>query len=124
MVRRYWEAIQRCVLLGWTEDARDLLFVHSDLQDAEEGMSQQTKVWVVMFTLCVAFTAMCVCYACLAKRQLVAVSSSLQKELASAHAHAAQLRCSSHKSFVSCLTFSKALSVVMLSPTPWQALFA
>lgn len=41
---RYWQAFQRLVLLGWTEDARDVLYVHSDLPDAEERLLQQNKV--------------------------------------------------------------------------------
>ena len=45
---RYWPAVQRLVLLGWTEDARDLLYVHSDLQDAEERLLQQNKVSIMM----------------------------------------------------------------------------
>lgn len=35
----YWQAIQRLVLVGWTADARDLLYLHSDMQAAEDRHS-------------------------------------------------------------------------------------
>ena len=46
-VCRYWQVIQRSVLLGWTDPARDLLYSHSEGQAVEEELSRigQVKTW-------------------------------------------------------------------------------
>ena len=42
---RYWDVIQRLVLIGWTDDARDLLYVHSDAKaEDEDRHSMQAEV--------------------------------------------------------------------------------
>lgn len=41
---RYWHAFQRSVLVGWIDDARDLLFSHSELRATEEQLSGFDKV--------------------------------------------------------------------------------
>lgn len=41
---RYWQVFQRLVLLGWTDDARDLLFAHSEVHADEEQLSRYEKV--------------------------------------------------------------------------------
>ncbi len=41
---RYWQVIQRLVLIGWTDDARDLLYVHSETQSTEDRQSMQAEV--------------------------------------------------------------------------------
>ena len=42
---RYWDVIQRLVLIGWTDDARDLLYVHSDAKaEDEDRHSMQAQV--------------------------------------------------------------------------------
>ena len=43
--------LQRLVLLGWTDDARDLLYVHSDIHSTEERYSIPTKVLVSSLVL-------------------------------------------------------------------------
>lgn len=39
----YWQVIQRLVLVGWTDDARDLLYVHSETQSTEDRQSMQAE---------------------------------------------------------------------------------
>lgn len=41
---RYWQVFQRLVLVGWVDDARDLLFSHSELHAPEEQLSRFDKV--------------------------------------------------------------------------------
>lgn len=41
---RYWQVIQRSVLLGWTDNARDLLYSHSEGQAVEEELSRHDQV--------------------------------------------------------------------------------
>lgn len=41
---RYWEVFQRLVVLGWTDDARDLLYSHSEVHSVEEQLSRYDEV--------------------------------------------------------------------------------
>ncbi|KAL3146174.1 hypothetical protein ABBQ32_002884 [Trebouxia sp. C0010 RCD-2024] len=42
-VSGYWQVFQRLVLVGWVDDARDLLFSHSELHAPEEQLSRFDK---------------------------------------------------------------------------------
>ena len=48
---RYWQVIQRLVLIGWTDDARDLLYVHSETQSTEDRQSMQAEVLQLLCSL-------------------------------------------------------------------------
>lgn len=43
---RYWQVIQRLVLLGWTDNARDLLYSHSEGNAVEEELSRYNQVTI------------------------------------------------------------------------------
>ena len=43
---RYWHVFQRLVVLGWTDDARDLLYTHSEVHAVEEQLSRYDEVRV------------------------------------------------------------------------------
>ena len=63
---RYWQVFQRLVLLGWVDDARDLLFSHSELHAPEEQLSRSDKVKHASAALALCLPVPCCAVPCCA----------------------------------------------------------